>query len=147
MENAALVDAGPLISFYNQRDQYHQQILDFFQRTSITSLVTTDACLAEVMYSLGQIKGQSHQLQAQLSRHIYQELWTREPLILKDFERIANLFEKYSNIPADFADLSLVVISERLNMRQIVTLDRDFDIYRRFNEASLTFTRIFYPKR
>ncbi|QDZ39408.1 hypothetical protein FRE64_05385 [Euhalothece natronophila Z-M001] len=79
MENTALIDAGPLISFYNQRDQYHQPILDFFQDTSINFLVTTDACLAEVMYSLGQIKGQSHQLQAQFSRHINRGLWTREP--------------------------------------------------------------------
>jgi len=39
--------------------------------------------------------------------------------------RIAELFEKYSNLPADFADLSLVTISERCDIPQIVTLDRD----------------------
>jgi len=58
MDNTALIDAGRLIAFYNQRDRYHEQIFNFLKNTSITSLVTTDACLAEVMYSLGQIKGQ-----------------------------------------------------------------------------------------
>jgi len=66
-------------------------------------------------------------------------------LIDSDFERIAELFEKYSNLPADFADLSLVTISERCDIPQIVTLDRDFDIYRRFRERTQPFNRMFYP--
>jgi len=59
------------------------------------------------MYSLGQIKGQSHQLQAQFSRHINKEIWHREPLIQEDFLRIADLFKRYNSVPAGFADLSL----------------------------------------
>jgi len=145
MDQLALIDAGPLISFYNKRDKYHKQIIEFFRDTSITQLVTTDACIAEVMYSLGQIKGQSHQLQAQFARHINKEIWHREPLIQEDFLRIADLFQRYNNVPADFADLSLVVISERLDIYQIVTLDSDFDIYRRFDQSTHSFVRIFYP--
>lgn len=92
------------------------------------------------MYSLGSPKGQSI-----FSRDIAQGIWQREALQDSDFKRIAELFDKYSDLPADFADLSLVAISERLNIPQIVTLDRDFDIYRRYPDQPQPFNRIFYP--
>ncbi len=40
------------------------------------------------------------------------------------------LMEQYWDIPMDLADASLVVAAETLNPKQIVTLDRDFQIYR-----------------
>ena len=135
----ALVDAGPLIAFYNQKDKYHTQICDFFKICTY-QLVTTDACIAEGMYALG-----SPKVQSSFSKDIAQGVWQREALQDSDFKRISQLFDKYSDLPADFADLSLVAISERLNIPQIVTLDRDFDIYRRFPDQPQPFNRIFYP--
>jgi hypothetical protein len=35
-------------------------------------------------------------------------------------------------LPGDFADLSPLTISERLNIAAIATLDKDFNIYRRY---------------
>ncbi|MBW4582831.1 MAG: hypothetical protein KME42_24960 [Tildeniella nuda ZEHNDER 1965/U140] len=59
------------------------------------------------------------------------------------FTRIAELNARYADLPADFSDLSLVVISERLSIAAIATLDKDLDIYRRYcNQA---FERVFYP--
>lgn len=135
----ALVDAGPLVAFYNQRDKHHAQICEYF-KTCTYHLVTTDGCIAEVMYALS-----SSKVQSSFSKDIGQGVWQREALQDSDFKRIAELFNKYSDLPADFADLSLVVISERLNIPQIVTLDRDFDVYRRFPDRPQPFDRIFYP--
>jgi uncharacterized protein len=47
-------------------------------------------------------------------------------------------------LPGDFADLSLIAISERLDIAAIATLDSDFDIYRRYRKQP--FERIFVPK-
>lgn len=60
-----------------------------------------------------------------------------------DFVRIAELNEQYADLPGDFSDLSLVSISERLDIAEIATLDKDFDIYRRYRKQP--FNRIFYP--
>ncbi len=136
-----LVDAGPLIAYYNTKDSYHIQICDYFYQCK-DQLVTTDPCIAEVMYAVGKL---SHQVQISLARDVADGIWERAPLESRDFERIAELFEKYSNVPADFADLSLVVISERLNIPQIVSLDSDFNIYRRFRDKPQPFNRVFYP--
>jgi uncharacterized protein len=45
-------------------------------------------------------------------------------------KRMRELMEKYSDLPMDFADASLVTIAEVLNLDRIFTLDSDFKIYR-----------------
>jgi predicted nucleic acid-binding protein len=67
-----------------------------------------------------------------------------EHLITTDYQRIQELNSNYQDLPADFADLSLVAISERLNIPAIATLDKDFDVYRRYRNQP--FERIFYPQ-
>lgn len=63
-------------------------------------------------------------------------LYTVEPLLEKDYARIAALNLKYKDLPADFADLSVVAIAERLGIETIFSLDEDFDIYRRFGNRA-----------
>jgi predicted nucleic acid-binding protein len=39
---------------------------------------------------------------------------------------------KYSDLPMDFADASLVAVAERMGLSRVFTLDRsDFSVYRR----------------
>jgi predicted nucleic acid-binding protein len=66
------------------------------------------------------------------------------PLLPQDFTRIAELNAQYADLPGDFADLSLIAISERLDISAIATLDSDFDIYRRYRQQP--FERIFTPE-
>jgi predicted nucleic acid-binding protein len=47
-----------------------------------------------------------------------------------DMPRIVELTEKYADLPMDFADATLVVTAEKTGIREIISLDRDFDIYR-----------------
>jgi uncharacterized protein len=138
LPSVALIDAGPLIAFYNRRDQYHAQVLAFLQSYR-GKLVTTDACLTEAMYSLSR----SHLVQMELSRDVADGIWQRETLLQQDFIRITELLNRYCDLPADFADLSLVVLSERLNIPAIVSLDSDFYTYRRYRKEP--FQRIFIP--
>jgi uncharacterized protein len=55
----------------------------------------------------------------------------------------STLNAQYADLPGDFADLSLVAISERLNLAAIATLDSDFDVYRRYRNQP--FDRVFRP--
>jgi hypothetical protein len=47
-----------------------------------------------------------------------------------DLPRIIALFEKYRDMPADFADVSIVAMAERLDISRVASVDRDFAIYR-----------------
>jgi predicted nucleic acid-binding protein len=44
--------------------------------------------------------------------------------------RMPVLMERYSDLPMDLADASLVAFAEERGLRQVFTLDRDFRVYR-----------------
>ena len=50
------------------------------------------------------------------------------PALLK---RCAHLMSKYSDVPMDYADATLVAVGETLGIRDVLTLDRGgFSVYR-----------------
>lgn len=61
-----------------------------------------------------------------------------------DLPRICALIEKYADLPADFADASLIALCERLGTRRVASVDRDFTIYR--NAARKAFDNVFFSR-
>ncbi len=123
-----LTDAGVLIALFEPREiNNHQRCLSTFRQTD-ERLLTTLACVTEAMYFLGSLKGWPGQknlwkLLASDSLQIFD-------LDSNDLSRMTSLMEKYRDVPMDFADASLVVAAERLNLRRVFTIDSDFHIYR-----------------
>ena len=124
-----LIDAGPIIAYYKSNDRWHKQVRSFFEKAT-SQFITTSPCLTEAMFALRA----SFKVQNELLLDLARGLYISEPLLPEDFSRIAELNAKYSDIPSDFADLSLIAISERLDIQAIATLDSDFDIYRRYKK-------------
>ncbi len=69
-------------------------------------------------------------LQNVLWRIIASDVFEIQLLDKSDCRRMEDLMERYSNVPMDFADASLVVTAEKRGVRKILTLDNDFRIYR-----------------
>lgn len=132
-----LIDTGIIVAFYNSRDKYHQQVHDFFS-TCTSQLITTLACVTEVMWLLPNVR-----IQAKFLSDLSKGAFICENLITNDYTRINELNFIYQDLPADFTDLSLIAISERLQISAIATLDKDFDIYRRYRKEA--FIRAFRP--
>lgn len=133
-----LIDSGFLIAYYSAGDRYHEEVCNFLE-TCTAKLVTTPSCVTEVMWLLSSDWRVQNEFLLDLARGIYECVC----LTQTDFLRIAELNTKYQDLPGDFADLSLVAISERLNLEAIATLARDFDIYRRYRNKP--FVRVFLP--
>jgi hypothetical protein len=55
-----------------------------------------------------------------------------------DFRRMKDLMQKYRDLPMDFADAALVCAAEREQLTRIVTVDRDFEVYRLPRRARFT---------
>ena len=55
-----------------------------------------------------------------------------------DIPRIMELTEKYADLPMDFADATLVITAEKTGIREIISLDKDFDIYRLPGKEKIT---------
>jgi uncharacterized protein len=134
-----LIDTGILVAFYDAADPQHQNVFEFLGQYR-GKLITTLSCVTETMWLLAS----DDRVQTEFLRHLSLEIYHCEPLIPQDFDRILHLNQQYKDIPADFADLSLVAISERLDIAAIATLDSDFDIYRRYRNQA--FDRVFYPR-
>ena len=54
-----------------------------------------------------------------------------------NIKRIIDLTRKYSDRPMDFADATLVIAAEERGIRQIISIDSDFDIYRLYNKMKI----------
>lgn len=131
-----LIDTGILVAFYDRKDEYHQKSLRFFS-TCTSQLITTIACVTEVMWLLAPNTMVQNEFLSALSKKVF----LCEHLLPSDYQRIQELNSTYQDLPADFTDLSLIAISERLNISAIATLDKDFNIYRRYRKQ--LFDRVF----
>lgn len=127
-----LVDSGILLSYYQRNEPLHQAVVAFFDQNS-AQLISSPICIAEVLWLLGDpgdprvLMAQNHLLGA-VSRGGLEAV----NLLPEDYARVAELNERYADLPGDFADLTLVALSERLDVKEILSLDGDFDVYRRF---------------
>ena len=127
-----LVDSGILLSYYQQREPLHQAVVAFFDQTA-AQLISSPICIAEVLWLLGDpgdprvLAAQNHLLGA-VSRGGIEAI----NILPEDYARVIELNERYADLPGDFADLTLVALSERLDVKEILSLDGDFDVYRRF---------------
>lgn len=128
MRNAAVVDSGPLIALFDRDDTWHGAVVRFLRKHPGLRLLTTWAVLNETSALLGSRVGK----QAELDFLAWVE---RGGLIVASQEAVAiqgirALVEKYRDLPFDFADASVAVLAAESGIGQVLTLDRDFDIYR-----------------
>ncbi len=120
-----LIDAGPLIALFNKNDKYHEKIKEFIK--NYTGLLTTSwPVITEVCHMLDFNTG----AQIDFLKWIQLGGLKVEDIKTEEIDKIIKLSEKYSDIPMDLADATLVVISERLGIKEIITIDSDYCIYR-----------------
>jgi len=136
MPKRIVIDSGPLIALFDRDDNYHKKALKFINELK-DELVSNYAVITEVSHLLDfSIKAQIDFL-----RWVFNGGISIADISSEDLLRIIELTEKYSDLPMDFADASLVVLCDRMNIRDIASVDRDFGIYR--TREKKTFNNIF----
>lgn len=131
MENIAIIDAGPLIALFDGSDKYHQKTkdrLEQYRKNTRGRLITTWSIITEAAYIL---KTHVH-LRAQLDFLEWISLDGLEIFELQkgQLSKIIGLQNKYSDLPMDFADATLIIAAETLDISKVFSLDKDFSIYR-----------------
>lgn len=127
-----LVDAGPLIALFDKNDKYHNSVINFLKKFN-GQLITSWPVITEVTHLL------SFNVNVQID---FFEWLKREAIKIINLEnihleRIIQLSKKYSDVPMDLADSSLIVIAELTNITDIITIDSDYYIYKTKNKKSL----------
>jgi uncharacterized protein len=128
----SLIDAGPIIALFDKDDKYHDIVLKFIKNFK-GKLITSWPVITEVSYFL------NFNINVQVD--FYKWLEKNAVHIINftqnDLKRIIELTEKYSDIPMDLADCSLIMISEQLSITNIITIDSEYYIYRTKNKKML----------
>jgi uncharacterized protein len=120
-----LVDAGPIVALLNERERAHAWAVNLFKSLA-PPLVTCEPVITESCYLLGRFGGQ----QAVLSL-LARGILVCEFRLLSELDAVRALMKKFSDVPMSLADACLVRMSELNRDPVVVTLDRDFQIYRR----------------
>lgn len=122
-----LIDTGPLVAYLNRTDPEHARVaerLDGFDGR----LVSSSAVVTEAMHFVSAGPHGPRALAefvAESSLEVYDA--TRPP----ELPAVVWFMEKYRDVPMDFADGTLVLLGDALNVRDVLTLDRrGFSIYR-----------------
>jgi predicted nucleic acid-binding protein len=121
---SVLIDTGPLVALFDKSDVEHSRSLRFIQNQEI-ELITTTPVIGEVMALLRF----SVETQLEFLKWV-QEVLTVDVHLVNDLPRIREVMLKYADLPADFADASLVAAAERRGINTVASVDKDFSIYR-----------------
>jgi uncharacterized protein len=126
MKNAVLLDTGPLVAFLNGRDRYHEWSTRVLGEVE-TQILSCAAVLSEACFLLRHLKGGREAVLKLVERGL-----VRIPFRLEaESASVRRLLTRYASVPMSLADACLVRMSEQSPDSLVLTLDRDFKIYRR----------------
>ena len=118
----AIADTGFLVAFNNARDTYHAWALDVADQI-IEPLLTCEAVLAETAFHLRDV--------ALVLQMIEDQLVTLAFNCDDHLPQLTALARRYQDHKPDLADICLIRMSELYPEHSVITVDKDFRIYRR----------------
>ena len=126
MSGELLLDTGALISLLDRSQSRHREFVEYFESWRGRT-VTSEAVVTEATHLLGRVPGGST---ASLD-FVLAGGAVLVPASLRSLSRCRRLMAKYSDLPMDYADATLVSLAEDLDTSRVFTTDRrDFQIYR-----------------
>ncbi len=121
----ALLDTGAVVALLDRREQYHTRCVTTLRQIE-GPLVTCEAVIAESCYLLRRLAGAPEAVLENVERGVF-----LLPFQLSQAtSAVRTIMHKYHDLPIDFADACLIQLAEQLNTGDILTLDRDFELYR-----------------
>lgn len=124
-----VVDTGVLLAAADATDPDHDACARLVTDEP-GPLLTTPLVVAETGYLIERQLGPA--AEAGFYRSLAAGDLTVEPLRAEDWQRMADLVDRYADLPLGGTDASLVVLAERHEVTRIATLDRrHFSVVRR----------------
>lgn len=126
MNARIIVDTGPLVAFLNRADAHHAWAAAQFGRVR-PPLLTCEAVLSEASFLLASF-GRSPTLALDMAARGALAVGFS---LADELEAVRRLMTRYKDVPVSLADACLIRMSELLPNCSVMTLDRDFLVYRR----------------
>ena len=127
-----IVDAGPLVAYLSPRDEWHDWSKAAL-KASPGPLHRCEPVLTEVCFLLDR----NGIAPADLFRKLRTGAIVLAFILEDELSPVDDLMARYASTPMSLADACLVRMSERHRECRVLTLDRDFHIYRRLGRSAI----------
>lgn len=125
--DAWLLDTGPIVAFLDDTDAAHRVVVRAFAGFT-GRFITTDAVIVEAMHLVSRSPAGPGLL---IDFLFSSQAAIYSSMSADDLLQAGELMAKYADVPMDFADATLVLLSTRLRIAAVCTLDRrGFRTYR-----------------
>ncbi len=132
MNQAVIVDTGPLVAYFDRDSEHHDWVRQQALRLA-PGWLTSEAVLVEVSHLLRRARVDPDHLM-----ELVENGALAVPFRLGEEVRpIRRLMRRYRDLPMSLADATLVRLSELRESSLIFTLDGHFTIYRRFERRPI----------
>lgn len=122
----AILDTGPWVALIDRSESMHATTVEWL-RNFEGRLYTTEAVLTEVLFLLNF----SNQAQDSAIDFVTRSVVEMVPASVESLKTAKRLMKKYSDLPMDYADATIVTLAMDTGIDNIVTFDqRDFSVYR-----------------
>jgi uncharacterized protein len=132
MPSAVLIDSGPLVALLDRSDRHHAWARE--QLSHLTNpLLTCEGVITEATHLLKDAAVPPWGVLELIERGVITiqfDLKTR-------LDRVLSLMRKYADTQMDFVDACLVAMTEAKRDCQLITIDSDFRVYRRFERQTI----------
>lgn len=133
MNAATILDTGPLVAAIVENERHHRWAVEALD--SITPpLITCEAVITECCFLL---RHSANGRDAILSL-IASDLVSVDFQLKNELMRVRELMQRYDTRPMSLADACLVRMAELSPESRVMTLDSDFQIYRRSGRKPLS---------
>ena len=127
-----LLDTGPWVALHSRDDRHHT-----WARTQFANhpgpFLTCEAVVAETCFLLARGGFDPGKALALIERGVVQVAMS----LRDEIASVQALFARYDNVPASLADACLIRLAELHEPSRVLTLDSDFQIYRRHGRKSI----------
>jgi uncharacterized protein len=122
----AILDTGPWVALIDKSESKHDICVRWLKNFS-GKLYSTESVLTEVLYLLNfSVKAQTAAID-----FVLKSVVEIIPSSVESMKKVKILIKKYSDLPMDYADATIVCLAMDTGIYNIITLDqKDFNIYR-----------------
>jgi uncharacterized protein len=122
----ALIDTGAILALLDRDDRWHELCAEAFRKLRLPLLIS-QAVLTELFH----LVGDSHREMEAAWKFVRSGAVKLAVIDETELPSLQSLMMRYSDLPMDFADATLVHLAKRESLSVILTIDQsDFHTYR-----------------
>jgi predicted nucleic acid-binding protein len=127
-----IVDTSPLVALLNARDEHHEWAKAAMDAVE-PPLITCEAVLTEAAYLVRKLRCGPEAVLDLVTRQVLRVDFRVDNELLA----LRTLVSRYASVPMSLADACLVRMAELRPRAAVLTLDADFQVYRRSGRLAI----------